>query len=354
MKTFFLWTVLFMQLSMYSQNQHCEKLIIITIDGVRWQEVFEGADSSLLFSPKTRKDSIVDKFWSSLKEDRRKRLMPFMWNCLEQNGQILGNRKYHNKMQVKNIARVSYAGYNEIFTGNVDNHILTNKPVKNKNINVLEYLNKLGKNEDSVAVFTSWDIFPYIFNKDRNRLWMNCGYTFSNTDSSHAVANKKLHVYNTVGHQNATRKDALTYTAAKTYLAMYQPKVMYIGFGEADEFGHQKEYNNYIHNLNMVDSLINNLWEWIETNEAYKNKTTILITTDHGRGAKPKNWNKHGIFVKGSNHTWMAIMGNCIKPLGEHTKESQVYSYQIAPTIANLMGTEFSSHQESLLQTLNR
>jgi Metalloenzyme superfamily len=348
MKIFFLLCLLIIYKKGQTQANNCEKLIIITIDGTRWQEVFKGADSTILFRLQNNIDATtVRKFWAATAQDRRKKLFPFLWNCVEKNGQLFGNRSYHNNMQVKNIARISYAGYNEIFTGSPDNSLWTNKPNKNKNINVLEYLDNKNADYDSIAVFTSWNIFPYIFNNERNKLLMNCGYNFCNIKQS------KINL-DTNSRSLATRKDSLTFLAAKTYMENYNPKILYVGFGEADEFGHHKDYGNYLNNLHNIDQMIGAIWDFVQNNNMYKNKTSIIITTDHGRGSKPRNWNKHGFFVKGSNHTWMAVMGNCIKSSGEITTEKEMYSFQIAPTIAHLLGVDFPKKEESLLQIFNQ
>ena len=71
---------------------------------------------------------------------------------------------------------VSYPGYNELFTGTTDISISGNSKKYNKNINVLEYLHSKDEFEGKIAVFSSWNVFPYILNKNRNGIMMNSGY----------------------------------------------------------------------------------------------------------------------------------------------------------------------------------
>jgi hypothetical protein len=322
-----------------AQQKICEKIIVITIDGVRWQEVFNGADSTLLFKKGAQSTISSSLYWNKEVTQNRKLLMPFTWSYIATHGQLYGNRNYGNKMQVKNLFRFSYAGYNEIFTGFADNSILGNKPKNNGNNNVLAFLNSYEKNKDSIVVFTSWNLFPYIFNSDKNKLKMNSGYHSKDT---------ALNYYNefekNINDKPATRKDALTFMAAKEYLITHKPKIMHIGFGEADEFAHEKQYNNYLSNINMVDKMIGELWDFVENDTDYKDKTIMIITTDHGRGSTSKNWDKHGILIPNSQQTWMAVLGCCITPSGEMTKKNKIYNAQLAQTIADLFGKKFTSN----------
>ncbi|HSY60452.1 MAG TPA: hypothetical protein VK796_01200, partial [Cytophaga sp.] len=103
----------------FSQSQDSPNIFIITTDGFRWQEVFNGADSAILFNPKYVKDTATLRYmyWGNTPEERRQKLMPFMWNFIEHKGQLWGNRNYGNEVSVVNPYKISYPGYNEILTG---------------------------------------------------------------------------------------------------------------------------------------------------------------------------------------------------------------------------------------------
>ncbi len=153
-------------------------MFIITLDGFRWQELFYGPDSALINNQQfTSKASYSkDLFWSEAPESRKEKLMPFVWNVIAQNGQILSNRKCGSKVNVKNFYSLSYPGYNEIFTGETDAFISTNKKITNRNVNLFEYLNKLREYSGKIAAFTSSNAFPYILNEERSDIYINSGY----------------------------------------------------------------------------------------------------------------------------------------------------------------------------------
>jgi len=325
-------------------------LFIIITDGFRWQEVFNGADSLLINNETFTADTATLKsmYWASTKEERRKRLMPFFWNVIAGKGQLIGNRDLKNKMNVANIYSVSYPGYNEIFTGTTDINISGNDKKYNPNINVLEYLETKDEFEGKIAVFSSWNVFPYIFNRKRNGIMMNSGYEqLGNTIGDSDINMLNMVQQKSIVNKSATRYDMLTYTAAKEYIKNNQPRVVVIGFGETDDFAHQKRYDLYLQQANQVDRMIGELWHMVQSTPGYKNNTSFLITTDHGRGNNSKHWSGHGFFIDGSSQTWLAMIGPNIEPLGERTEKQKLYNKQIAETIANLVGEDFSSNTVS-------
>ena len=313
-----------------------QNLFIITIDGFRWQELFSGADSILINNGKYVADTSFMKvmYWASTPDERRKKLMPFFWNVLAEKGQVYGNRNFSNRVNVSNIYSLSYAGYNEIFTGEADNMIASNNKRNNPNKNVLEYLN--------VVAFTSWDVFPYILNKDRSKLKINSGY--ENMEDDNGVQSLLNKVENdAVYNKTETRQDELTFIAAKEYISKFQPSIVYLSLGETDEAAHQGSYDLYLEKSAHVDHMLQELWYWVQSTPGYKDNTTFIITTDHGRGKEPDKWSNHGTFISGSSQAWLALIGPNISPLGEMKNEEQIYQKQVAQTVATLVGQQFRS-----------
>src|ERR1700761_2995877 len=121
-----------------------ENLVIITMDGMRWQEIFGGADSALLNAKSYTRgiDEVKKRFWNDDAAQRRKMLFPFFWSTIREKGQLYGNRNIGNLVNVTNPYQFSYPGYNEIFTGYPDTAVNSNDTIWNKNTNVLEFLNR--------------------------------------------------------------------------------------------------------------------------------------------------------------------------------------------------------------------
>lgn len=328
-----------------AQSTQSENIFIITLDGVRWQEIFKGADKSIINNTRYTKDTSLAKqmFWDESAEERRKRLMPFFWSVIEQRGQLYGNRKYGNNVNVANSHRISYPGYNEMLTGYPE-RVHSNKAVENKNTNILEFLNNQSSYNDQVVAFTSWSIFPQILGTKRNNLPVYSGYSpLPDTTNAGVQLLNKLQE-EVIVDTTATRYDQLTFVAAREYVKQHHPKVVYISFGDPDECAHKGEYGQYLQSLNNADRMIAQLWYFIQSNPEYKDKTSLLITTDHGRGKKFKHWKSHNPFLRGSADIWLAMMGPGIKPEGEIKAKQQIYQEQIANTIASLLGMNFTAN----------
>jgi len=329
----------------YLQAQAPAKnVFIITLDGVRWQEIFKGADSALLQNKDFVKnvDLMLQQFWDITPEQRRRRLLPFFWSVIAKQGQLMGNRDIENKVNVDNRYKISYPGYNEIFTGYPDKIFIPNLALNNPNSNVLAFLNNQKEYKGKVAAFCSWRMFPFILNEKKSKLLVNAGYeALTDSDGANLVINS---IQKNIAHVGNTRHDLLTYEAAKNYIEMHHPKVLYLGLGETDEFAHHGAYDKYLQKLHQADAMIAELWYLVQTDPFYKNNTSLIITTDHGRGRKASNWHTHGFWIAGSGETWLAMLGNGIEAAGELTQKQQVYQKQIASTISSLLGYQFEAN----------
>jgi hypothetical protein len=118
----------------------------VTLDGVRWQEVFGGAALELMTRPHggvVDSASLAERFWRETTEARRAALLPFLWQTIAIRGQIFGDSTRGSVARVTNGLRCSYPGYNELLAGAGDPRIASNDTVPNPNVTVLEWLNRL-------------------------------------------------------------------------------------------------------------------------------------------------------------------------------------------------------------------
>jgi hypothetical protein len=320
-------------------------VFIITTDGFRWQEVFNGADSLLMRDTAYVKDTalLCQQFWSPDPEERKRRLLPFFWDVIAKKGRLSGNRIYNNEVNVSNLYKISYPGYNEILTGFADTRFIPNLSVRNRNTNILEYLNATEAYAGKVAAFSSWDVMPYIINENRSQLPVNSGYEMleEGDDTLNILINQ---VQKNITHKGSTRQDLLTYASAMNYIEQQHPKVVFLGLGETDEFAHLGRYDQYLQKAHQVDRMLAELWYYVQTDPFYKDNTAFIITTDHGRGSKRNKWSQHGFWVKGSGEAWMAMIGAGIAADGERKTKERLYQKQIASTISTLLNEKFRAN----------
>jgi len=331
--------------SSFAQDNKIENVIIITTDGFRWQEVFKGMDTVVANNPAfNQKDSagIYKNYWAATTGERRNKLFPFLWNVMAANGQLYGNRTLGTKVNNANPYWFSYPGYNEIFTGFVDTAINTNSYPPNPNTNLLEFLNKQKQFEGKVAVFGAWDAFHRIFNDARNHLPVTCSDDACggvHPDAEQRLINMmKQDAYNPFGDEE--RLDVFTQYAAMDYLKKQQPRILYISYGETDDWAHMGHYKDYLDAAHEVDKWVGEIWTYIQSNSKYKNKTLLFITVDHGRG-NGDQWTSHNSKIPNSNEIWFGVMGPGIAAKGEVSADIQLYQKQYAQTIANLLDYTF-------------
>ena len=282
-------------------------------------------------------------YGGSSMEERRQKLMPFMWNVIAKQGSILGNRELKSYVNIANPLAFSYAGYSEMFTASSSMIQTTNSRKKNRFRNVFMELNQLPEYRGRIAVFSSWNVIPYVLkNPKKDIIHTNAGHEEVGIGSDDSLLNAINYFQKHIVHnKEATRNDQLTFLAAKEYLNQKKPAVLYLSLGETDEFAHQGDYYMYLQKAAEADRIIGELWYWAQSQPGYKDNTTFIITTDHGRGNKANKWPHHKLALKGSHQVWLAMLGEKIMPVGEARGGKQVYLKQIAQTIASLAGTDF-------------
>jgi hypothetical protein len=139
----------------YQAQDNQTRLILVTIDGLRWQELFRGADPKLVADAKYNHDQekALTPFLNA--GDRAAALMPFMTNVIGKDGVIIGNRDAGSCARVTNAWWFSYPGYNKILTGKADDNINSNASIDNPNVTFLEWLNGQKGFAKSVYAFGS-------------------------------------------------------------------------------------------------------------------------------------------------------------------------------------------------------
>lgn len=330
-----------------TQTRKTENVMIITFDGLRWEELFGGAVDSLMNDKLFVEDTtaLKKRFGGKTPEERRNTLMPWMWQTVAKQGQLYGNRLLGNKVDVSNPHWFSYPGYNEILTGYGDPTINSNDKIENKHVTILEWLNQKPAFQGKVAFFGSWDVFPYIVNEKRSGIPVNAGFRPAEGSglSQREVFLNELQTQ-IPSPWSSVRLDAFTHHYALEYMKRKHPRVMQIAFGETDDFAHEGHYDKYLQSAYQTDAMIGELWKYVQSDPFYAGKTTFIITTDHGRGHTPKSaWKSHGKEHKDSHSIWFAVIGPDTPATGEMKKSGQWRQNQVASTVAALLGLEYTN-----------
>ena len=314
--------------SICASQGRTKNVILVTADGLRWQELFNGVD-----------DALAAKY-PRLRGMRREAIMPFFWGTFAKQGMVLGNPAKNSSVEVTNAFRVSYPGYSEILTGRAqDAAIRGNDKIQNPTETVLEFVRrKLNLPRNKVSLFASWDTFPFIGESRAGSVYINAGYQDDRGSSVmrelSSLQKEALTPWDSVRH------DYITLHMALDYMKREKPRLMYIALGETDDWAHDRRYDRVISSIRYFDSALQRIAAFVAATPKYRGSTTILVTSDHGRGGTSEDWHGHGAKVAGAEKIWLAIAGPDTPARGEVSNSAPAFQRDVAPTILRLLGID--------------
>ena len=244
--------------------------------------------------------------------------------------------------RVTNGMAFSYPGYNEMLTGHPDPRINSNEFGPNPNQTVFEWLNRLPDLHGRVGVCGTWGTFADIFNEKRSALYMQAGWRFIANGPDGARRQLIEELFRTTTRlDDEDLYDSFLQIQLLDYVAATKPRLLFVGYGEADNWAHAGRYDLVLESLHQMDRFIEQLWKRMQEMPEYLGTTTFLITDDHGRGHGPVEWKEHGVEEKGSENIWLAVMGPDTPTLGERENVAPITQAQIAATVVALLGQDW-------------
>jgi hypothetical protein len=301
------------------------RVVLVTLDGVRWQEVFRGADPALGGSP------------GGSAVQRRRALMPFLWDKVAAQGQLFGNQDRGSRVTTANPFRVSYPGYHELLCGFASTVIHDNTRLPNPDLTVLGWLQGRPGFGGRVAAFTSWDAFDAILDRSGSGLRVDVGTSVSRVPT----LIERLRAEVPPPWKDGVF-DAFVFHAALEHLRSHDPRVLYVALGDTDEWAHAGRYDRYLDAVRRSDRWLRELWETVAARPGWAGQTSLVVTTDHGRGDGPEGWGRHGAEVAGAEGVWVAVLGPGTPALGEREGHAPLTLAQVAATVAALVGEDFA------------
>jgi hypothetical protein len=328
-----------------AQQRRTRNLILVTADGLRWQELFTGIDAKLMNEKEAGMDgaeALRDRLWKPTPEERRQVLMPFFWGKLVPRGVVLGNVSKGSFVEVTNQYRVSYPGYSEILTGRAqDETIRGNDAVQNPTPSILQFVKDQWKlPPEKAAVFASWDRFREICETKPGEIYINAAYQASTLPKGSVRVELMNQLQSEVRFIGNARFDGFTFRLAMEYLKAIRPRLLYLALDETDDYAHDRRYAKVLESIQWFDRALEQLWTWIEREPQYRGATTMILTSDHGRGGELADWHSHGAKIDGAKNIWVAAVGPDTPATGEASGGDKWYQRDIAPTALALLGID--------------
>lgn len=328
-------------------ERYTQNVILITLDGARTQEIFGGLDIEILKSV-VKRERVEElpayrKYWAATSQERREKLMPFFWGTwMRKHGHVYGNRALGSSVKITNKHRFSYPGYSEILTGQAHDEVIdSNDNKRNPYPSVLEFLkSKLSLPPERVAAFSSWETMKWIAEHEEGAIHVNAGFE-PYRDPDAAVRELSQLQFQTLTPWGSVRHDIYTFRFAMAHLKRHKPRVLYLGLGETDDWAHEGRYELVLEALRQTDDRLRALWEFLQSQGQYRGKTSIVLSTDHGRGNGPADWKHHGKDVEGAQYIWLGIVSPDSVKRGEQSSPAALYQNQIAATLCRFLGIDY-------------
>ena len=233
-------------------------------------------------------DRARQRFWRDTPGERRAVLLPYFWGTLAPQGIVLGDKDRGCSVQPSNPLLFSAPGYAEILTGQPQPDVITNDTKRYPHRTVLEFVRselRLGKRQ--VATIGSWDGFGTLSSSEADAFFTNTGYERVPA----GMATPRMEFLGDLQFQimalwEEGRSDAVTFNIALEYLRTERPRLLYIALGESDDWAHARRYDRLLDYINVADGYLRRLWQTLQSIDRYRGSTTLILTNDHGLGQR--------------------------------------------------------------------
>ncbi len=305
-------------------------VVLVVLDGVRWQEVFGGVDRTL-----ARQHGLSPAPWGTARA-----LMPNIQQLLDSDAMAIGAPGHGAEMATGGPQHISLPSYREIFTGKVDTACQSNDCAQLLGRTVADDVYDASGPED-VAVIASWPTIARAASAQPSRFILSTGRKLIGREEVLRADPIVASLLDAGEHTTAYpgegdyRPDALTERIALRYLAVARPRFMFVGLGDADEYGHRNDYRAYLGALHESDGFVGELETVLDRMGARGRHTTVVVTTDHGRAY---NFRDHGTWHPESGRVWLVASGGDVGGRGLVASSRRHTLLDVAPTVRALLG----------------
>lgn len=306
-------------------------VVVVAVDGVRWQEIFEGVDPKLVRAHNVPRRELVEAA----------ELMPNLHRLIATRGSAIGAPAHGEPMVASGPNYVSLPGYIEMLSGRPSSCQDNDCPRTEQPTIADELSERAGGWAGDVAVIASWPGLAKAAARHPERIVVSAGRTrgptrhylrYDKTSSELLDAGSRSAPYPGYGD---FRPDSITAALALRYLRTQRPLFLFVGLGEPDAYAHRGLYGDYLKSIRQADAVIGEIDYLLGELAASGHPTTLIVTTDHGRGPR---FAGHGAIAPESARVWMVAAGAGIAARGYVEAPTQRRLADIAPTLRRLVG----------------
>jgi Metalloenzyme superfamily len=315
--------------------------VVLTIDGVRWQEVFEGVDAALAKRQGLHDSEIVPA----------SDLMPSLSALRGGEGAVLGAPGHGAEISASGPEFLSLPAYAEIMTGRAPSRCRNNSCRGISEPTLIDALAKTnGCLPHEAAIVTSWPEIRRVAALRQECVALSTGrgagynqHLFRGDPRSDALWEQGTKAGPYPGHGDF-RADRLTAAIGLRYLITARPRFLFLGLGETDEYAHKDDYRGYLRALRQADRVVGEVVMALAALRAQGHRTALLVTADHGRA---DSFVSHGQPFPESARVWLVATGTEIKARGPITASEERRLADLAPTLKTILGLEPDSSERA-------
>lgn len=298
-------------------------VILITLDGVRFQEINDGI-----------------RFPRKAGEPRGRELLPKL------KARVNRGEAFHFGMWISNWAGLSQPGYRSILSGEFEDRCKENTCANIDRKTIFDDLYDQGlKRPGELAAFSSWDVIGKTIESQPGRIVRNISLQDYEeeglTPSEQATINDiNAKMKTDLPKWHGSRYDKYTYELSKFFIQKHLPRFFYMQFVDTDEWAHAKSYKGYVRGIRDFDEQLEGLIQMLDQMGEYGENTSIVITTDHGRG-RGLFWTKHSREFLSADRVWAFVIPSkhLLKTKRVRERWQFVRSHiDIRPTVETLLG----------------
>jgi Metalloenzyme superfamily len=310
--------------------QHSVIIVVVTLDGVRWHEVFEGVDAKLAAEHNLPAEAVVSA----------RELLPNLYSIIETHGSALGAPGHGSVISASGPNFLSLPGYAELLSGRSATGCANNQCPGVAARTIIEELSAGSARPDAdVAAVTSWadiakvtSLAPCAAAVSTGRRGGSNRELFARDPEGARLLSLAESAPQGLGGADF-RPDVLTADLAIYHLKTRSPRFLFLGLGEADEFGHMNDYAGYLDSLRRADARIAEIDGELTRLAARGTRTALFITADHGRA---DSFIEHGEKYPESARVWLVASGSALSSRGFVPAPSERRLADLAPTMREI------------------
>ncbi len=312
-------------------------VILVVLDGVRWQEMFGGVDPTL--AAIHRAGPVVNA----------RSLLPCLYAALDARGAAVG-APGRGVIAASGPNFVSLPGYTEIFGGRPPDACRDNECAGASAPTLVDAMRDRAPSDSDVAVIASWAPIGRAATRTPSRIVLSAGRQdvtgaryLIDDPSTREVLDLGARADPRPGH-DAFRPDRYTAELALRYLEARRPSFLFVGLGEPDEYAHEDDYRGYLASLRAADDFFGRLFAALDCMGERGRRSLVLVTADHGRA---RDYRDHGAGLPESARVWLLAIGGPVHARGFVQGPFARRLADVAPTIRQVVGLPLDQAAEA-------